>query len=224
MGNELIIRQQDLVENPTARVPVCLVLDASGSMSGEPIKELNDGVKIFYNSVYEDEIARYSAEICIVTFGSTAKLELDFANIERQKVPRIKANGTTPMGSAVELALDLLEQRKQEYSDVGVDYYQPWMVLMTDGKPTDDIKSSVKRTRNLIEQHKLTIFPIGIGEYADMDILARFSPNRTPLRLKGLNFKDFFEWLSKSVTRVSHSMPGETIELDIDGIKGWSEI
>ncbi len=221
---DLVIRQQDLVENPTARVPVCLVLDASGSMSGEPIKELNDGVRLFFDSIMEDEIARYSAEICIVTFSTQAKVELDFASIERQVIPNIKANGTTPMGKAVEISLDMLEQRKQEYSEVGVDYYQPWMVLMTDGKPTDNINKAVERTVKLIKNNKLTIFPIGIGDHADMDILARFSPKRTPLKLKGLNFHDFFEWLSQSVSKVSQSTPGEVIELDVDGIKGWGEL
>jgi uncharacterized protein YegL len=222
--SDLVIRQQDLVENPTARVPVCLVLDASGSMSGEPIKELNEGVKLFFDSIMEDEIARYSAEICIVTFATQAKMQLDFASIERQVIPKIKANGTTPMGKAVEMALELLEQRKQEYSEVGVDYYQPWMVLMTDGKPTDNINKAVEKTVKLINKNKLTIFPIGIGKNADMDVLARFSPKRVPLRLKGLNFREFFEWLSQSVSKVSQSTPGDVIELDVDGIKGWGEL
>jgi uncharacterized protein YegL len=201
-----------------------MVLDASGSMAGEPIKELNEGVKLFFDSVMDDEIARYSAEVCIITFGTSAKIELDFAGIEKQQRPTIFANGTTPMGEAVELAIELLEKRKSEYSDVGVDYYQPWMVLMTDGKPTDSIDNAVRRTVDLIERQRLTIFPIGIGDYADMDMLSKFSPKRKPLRLKGLNFKNFFEWLSKSVSKVSHSTPGEIIELDIDGIKGWGEL
>ena len=38
-----LLRRKDLVENPTARVPVCLCLDVSGSMSGDPINELNCG-------------------------------------------------------------------------------------------------------------------------------------------------------------------------------------
>ena len=47
MSDEFIVRQQELVENPTARVPVCLVLDVSGSMAGAPIQELQEGVKVF---------------------------------------------------------------------------------------------------------------------------------------------------------------------------------
>lgn len=222
--NDLIIRQQDLVTNPTPRVPICLVLDTSGSMDGDPIDELNEGVKTFFDAILSDEVAQWSAEISIVTFGDTATQILDFASIQKQTVPTLQASGSTPMGAAVNLALDLLERRKKEYSATGVDYYQPWMVLMTDGQPTDDIESSVHRTCELIEKRKLTIFPIGIGQSADMSVLARFSPKRPPLRLKGLNFKEFFEWLSQSVSKVSQSTPGEKVNLDVDGIKGWAEI
>lgn len=222
--NELIIRQQDLVTNPTPRVPICLVLDTSSSMEGAPINELNDGVKTFFDAILSDEIARSSAEISIVIFGNTASQILDFSSIEKQTIPNLNANGSTPMGAAVNLALDLLERRKKEYSSAGVDYYQPWIVLMTDGQPTDDINSSVQRTCGLIEKRKLTIFPIGIGKDADLSVLARFSPKRPPLRLKGLNFKEFFEWLSKSVSKVSQSTPGEKVNLDLDGIKGWAEL
>lgn len=222
--NDLIIRQQDLVTNPTPRVPICLVLDTSGSMYGTPIGELNIGVKTFFDAILSDEVAQWSAEISIVTFGDTAKQILDFAAIQKQTVQTLNASGSTPMGAAVNLALDLLETRKKEYSDAGVDYYQPWMVLMTDGQPTDDIESSVHRTCETIEKRKLTIFPIGIGQDADMFVLARFSPKRQPLRVKGLNFKGFFEWLSQSVVKVSQSTPGEKVNLDIEGIKDWADL
>ncbi len=125
----------DLVSNPTPRVPVSLCLDCSGSMSGEPIRELNEGVKTFFAEVYEDEIARYSAEISIVTFGP-AQLESPFQTLDEQpNAPQLIADGLTPLGEALKISLDSLENRKQEYSANGVDYYQPWLVLMTDGEP-----------------------------------------------------------------------------------------
>lgn len=254
--NELL-RTQDLVNNPTARVPVCLCLDTSGSMGrivgGEveetgqqfyldgqmwdlvtggitAIDELTEGVKAFYEELRSDEMAQYAAEICIVTFGGTTpKLIMDFANIDRQpELPRLVADGDTPMGEAVNLALDCLEERKKEYQNKGVDYYQPWLVLMTDGTPEGseppELERAIRRTTEMVRTKKLTVFAIGIGEEADMEILARFSPARTPLRLKGMRFKEFFQWLSQSVSRTSMSMPGENVKLDTDGIPGWAEL
>ena len=58
---------------------------------------------------------KYAAEICVVQFNDDAECLLDFGSIERQQVPQLKAKGDTHMGEAVNLALDLLEKRKNEY-------------------------------------------------------------------------------------------------------------
>lgn len=228
MRNE-IFELDELVNNPTARVPICLCLDVSTSMEGKPIDELNEGVSLFYESIKNDETALYAAEICIVTFGGDtdeAKCLYDFSGLTTNSIPpKLFADGNTPMGEGVNLALDLLEKRKNKYKENGVDYYQPWLVLMTDGEPNGsnhELSRAINRTVDSINNKKLTIFPIGIGEHADMDMLKKFSPNRQPLRLKGLKFKEFFSWLSKSVSKVSQSMPGEKVNLD--SVQGWGEL
>src|SRR5690554_6213180 len=127
----LNIGVDDLVDNPTPRVPVSLCLDTSASMSGSPIEELVRGVQLFYDAIDEDEDAHDSAEINIVEFNSSAGLVHDFASIERlQRISSLTANGATSMGAGVNLALDTLEARKATYSASGVLYYQPWLVLM----------------------------------------------------------------------------------------------
>lgn len=227
--NDLILRSDDLVNNPTTRVPVCLCLDISGSMAGEPIRELNEGIRMFYDSVRNDETAMYSAEICIVTFGGNgARKECDFASLEIQPdAPCLYPDGGTPMGEGVNLALDLLEERKQEYRDAGVDYFQPWLVLMTDGCPNGspaELERSINRVNGMIRDRKLAIFPIGIGAGADMRTLNLYSPQKPALKLQGLKFNEFFSWLSKSVSRTSQSIPGENVKLDVQGIESWGSI
>lgn len=254
MENNLFLRIEDLVNNPTPRVPICLCLDTSGSMgavegdcvrTGETvyedgrtwnivtggtsrISELQKGVEQFYAEIRDDEMALYSAEICIVTFDSKATCVMDFANVERQtELPKLRAVGNTAMGEGVNLALDLLERRKQEYKEKGVDYYQPWLVLMTDGEPNGDsleLQRAMSRTVELVNKDKLTVFPIGVGNEPDMSALGGFSPKRPALKLKGMKFQDFFAWLGKSVVRTSQSTPGEKVQLDVEGIKGWTEL
>lgn len=229
MTEDDVMSINELVSNPTTRVPVCLCLDVSGSMGGSPINELNSGVRLFYDSIRDDEIAVYAAEICIVTFGddSAEKLQ-DFSTLQsNQNPPHLNAGGMTPMGEAVNLALDLLEERKSQYQNNGVDYFQPWLVLMTDGAPngsSSELQRAINRTCDLINNKKLTIFPIGIGADADMNVLKQFSPKRPPLKLQGLKFKEFFSWLSKSVSTTSQSMPGDEVRLDVDGIQGWGTL
>lgn len=228
MKNENLLNLEDLENNPSSRVPVCLVLDTSGSMEGDAINELNEGVRLFYDAVRSDETALYAAEISVVTFGGHASRQADFSTLEHQpEAPQFNACGGTPMGEAMNMALDMLENRKNEYKASGVDYYQPWIVLMTDGMPNGnqaELSRSIQRTCDMIQGRKLTIFPIGISEDADMNVLARFSPKRSPLKLQGLNFREFFAWLSKSVSKVSQSTPGDKVQLDVDGIKDWAEL
>ena len=244
----VLLRVEDLVNNPTPRVPICLCLDTSGSMgrtvggtrTGEKIfsdgrewnvvtggtsciSEMQQGIEEFYKALREDETAMYSAEIAIVTFDDRASCVEDFANIERQEeLPELIAQGNTAIGEGVNLALDLLEQRKAEYKEKGVDYFQPWLVLMTDGAPNGDREAlihAINRTCEYANSDKLTVFPIGIGAAADLDTLNRFSPKRQALRLEGLQFRDFFAWLSQSVAMTSKSSPGEDITLDVDQLR-----
>lgn len=224
----LKIGVDDLVENPTPRVPVSLCIDTSGSMLGDKIRELVQGVNLFYDAIDEDDDAHDAAEVSIVAFNTGASLIQDFASIERlQRIDSIDPTGGTALGEGVNLALDTLETRKSAYSDTGVLYYQPWLVLMTDGQPNGDareLERAVERVTEMVAAKKLTVFPIGIGTDADLKVLERFSPSRPPLRLRGLNFKEFFEWLSKSVSRVSQSTPGDTVKLDLEGLAGWAEL
>lgn len=207
--NELQLRHNELADNPTPRVPVCLALDVSGSMAGTKINELNLAIRAFYQAIRDDEMARISAEIAIVTFGSNVKEVQDFSSIDRQSPPLLTPSGSTPMGEGVIKSLDLLEQAKRVYSKMGVDYYQPWLVLMTDGAPTDDIQAAITRCHDLIQRRKLTVFPIAIGAEANLSILQMFTPNLEPLRVQETDFKRFFTWLAKSVSVVSMSNPGD---------------
>ena len=207
----------ELVDNPTQRVPICLCLDVSGSMRGDPIRELNKGIKVFFDALKQDEIALYAADVCIVTYGNRGKNSVqcisDFSSIESKPLPpELTAYGQTPMGEAVNTCLDLLEARKKEYQDKGVDYYQPWLVLMTDGKPYGDkdpkaVYNAQQRASKMVNDGngKLVVFPIGIGAEADMTVLAKFSPKCEPFKLNQYDFSDFFVWLSQSVSTMSQS-------------------
>jgi uncharacterized protein YegL len=179
-------------------------------MMGNKIDELNAAVSTFFRAIRDDEMASIAAEIAVVTFGDNVKKVLDFAGIERQQVPRFSADGYTPMGQAVTMCLDMLEQAKRVYSEMGVDYFQPWLVLMTDGEPTDDITTAVQRCQQMVNSRKLTVFPIAIGKDANLSKLGQFSPRLQPLRIQATDLKRFFSWLSKSVNAVSLSNPGDT--------------
>ena len=209
-----------------SQLPITLCLDTSGSMRGHPINELNAGLRMFYDCVKRDSESRYSADISIVTFGfGDVQRIQDFSHVDDIAMPpSLKAEGMTPMGEAVNLSLDMLDNRKNYYRSIGVPYYHPWLILMSDGDPNgiaSELSRAISRTRDLVTRNKLVIFPLAIGNQANINTLAQFSPKMRPVALKGLNFKGFFEWLSVSVHKVSVSNPGDSVALPkVDGTWG----
>ncbi len=228
-NNDLVISDRDLLEYAGARVPVALCLDVSYSMAGSPVDELNKGVAWLFDVLKEHPAASASAEVAIVAFADRPGVILDYQSIERIGAPPKLSVGSslgyeTDLGGGVALALDILDSRKEKYQLAGVDYFQPIMILMTDGRPTTkEHANSAPRACQLEAARKLVTLPIGIGPEADLSILALFSQKNQPLRLKGLRFDDFFKWLSRLIVLISQSRPGEKIEPDLEGIKGWAD-
>ena len=210
----------EFVDNPETRCPVILLLDTSLSMSGDPIEALNRGIQIFKQDVLRDTKAALSVEVAIVTFGPI-RLRQDFVTIDRFDPPSLIADGGTPIGAAIEYALDLLEDRKETYKTNGIQYYRPWIFLITDGAPTDSWEMAAQRLRAAEARRRLLFFSVAV-EGANMYTLGQIaSPDRPPVKLNGLNFGGLFEWLSTSMKRVSTSKVGEAVALPP---VGWGQI
>lgn len=224
-----VISGSDLATNPEHRCPSVLLLDVSGSMQGNPIRQLQDGVAVYRDSLFGDNLARKRVEVAIVTFGGTVEVVQNFATAENFAAPSLMARGDTPMGEAAVRALRLLEERKQEYRAAGIQYYRPWVFLITDGGPTDvhshhwnDAKEQIREGE---ARKKFSFFCVGV-EDADMERLTELNPARQPLKLNGLEFKKMFQWLSSSQQSVSKSNPGDSVPLEnpTAGPGGWATV
>src|SRR6185503_12445708 len=193
----------------------------SGSMSGKPIAQLNAGLKQFQKELAGDALAAKRVEIAIITFGPVKVLQ-DFVSAEAFQASQLVVEGGTPMGEAILEALELVRLRKQQYQANGVAYYRPWVFLVTDGAPTDDWRPAAKAVKEAEKSKAVAFFPVGV-EGADMEVLRQLSV-REPLKLKGLMFRELFQWLSNSLSGVSRSQVGERLQLPAPdaGPVGWA--
>jgi len=200
----------EFVDNPEPRCPCLLLLDVSGSMRGDPVRELNEGLALFRDELYADSLAAKRVEVGIVTFGPVQVVN-DFTGVQSWTTPTLTSQGDTPMGAAIEQGLALLRDRKNLYRANGISYYRPWVFLITDGGPTDQWKNAASQVHQGEADKAFSFFAIGV-QGANMDILAQIA-TRTPLSLKELRFRDLFAWLSSSLSSVSQSNPGDTVPL-----------
>jgi uncharacterized protein YegL len=224
-------------DNPEPRCAVVLLLDVSASMSGQPISELNQGLQDFEQTLKTDALASLRVEVAVVTFGSAVQAidvrkggfqpipfdaQQAFVTADQFCAPTLATSGLTPMGEALRKSLQLLKERKNIYKQNGIDYFRPWMFLITDGGPNDEWESAATQVREEEDRKGVVLYAVGV-EGADMQTLARFcDPNRQPLKLKGLAFRELFQWLSKSLSGVSQSRPGEQVPLPPPA--GWAQL
>lgn len=208
--------------NPEPRCACVLLLDVSGSMQGEPIDLLNAALPEFKADVFADTLARKRIEVALITFGRTVELVTDFAPPENFDPPALVADGLTPMGEAINRAIDLVEERKRYYKRQPLSYFRPWIVLISDGEPTDgDLwKSAASRVHRGEVDKSFLFFAIGV-EDSDMDVLNAIS-SKPSKKLRGLRFRELFLWLSASLNSVSQSSPGDKIALP--STTGWEDV
>jgi uncharacterized protein YegL len=207
-------------DNPQPRCACVLLLDTSSSMGGLPIIQLNEGIKVFKDELLADSLAAKRVEIAIVTFGPVT-IESDFQSVSNFYPQQLKADGGTPMGEAIEKGVEMITHRKQEYKSHGIQYFKPWIILITDGAPTDNYDRAMRLITEGEENSSFAFFAIGVQD-ADMNTLNRISPRRTPQKLQGLKFREFFIWLSGSMKIVSSKNPG--VKISLPPPQGWNEV
>jgi len=205
----------EFAENPENRCPCVLVLDVSASMGGAPIRELQQGLKQYADELLSDSIARKRVEVSIITFGDSVRTEVPFSTADSMILPQLNANGVTPMAGALLESVRLVEERKAEYRSHGVQFYRPWIILITDGAPTDGDSlwaTAVAELKRVTDQKGCTLFVVGVTG-ADFNKLSELPAMNGPQKLDGTRFKDMFLWLSQSQKAVSRSSPGDQIAL-----------
>lgn len=223
MSEERSFGSDEFAMNPEPRCPCVLVLDVSGSMAGEPISELNLGLRAFRDELVADDLAARRVEVACVTFGPV-HVATRFEAAGLFQPPWLKAGGETPMGAAIVCATDLLRERRLDYRTNGIPSFRPWIFLVTDGAPTDDWSDAAARVRDGEATRSFAFFAVGV-QRANLDVLRCVSV-REPLALKGLRFRSLFQWLSSSMRSVSQSAAGAITSLrdPREGPEGWAEI
>lgn len=202
-------------------LPIFVLADSSGSMSGAKINELNLALREMLNSLNNVDDIRGKFQLCVISFGGDVHIVQPLADIGEMTLPELTAQGNTPMGEAFEVVKEMIENR----TIVSSRAYAPTIVLISDGLPTDCSEEIYRSKRYedwdpLIDLHsgerssKSQRLALGIGADADFEMLRKYinNPEIPVIRVKDASgITKFFKWVTMStVARMNSVNPDVT--------------
>ena len=201
---------------PTAKpLPVVFLLDVSGSMYGSKIANLNQAVEEMLQSFSAENMRETEIRVSVITFGSQVKLHLPLTKADEVKWTHLTADGSTPMGTALRMAKDMIEDKDQIPSRA----YRPAVILVSDGQPNDDWEQPLENFISSGRSSKCDRMALAIGRDADEGVLGKFVAGTTNPLFHAENaakLKDFFKFVTMSVTARSKSRTPNSVPTPAD--------
>lgn len=220
----------EFIKRDSRALPVFLLIDVSGSMSGEKIETVNVSLKEMLNQFRKITNPKGIIELCIITFGNNSiNTVKDLTTLSDNDYYSFSADGNTPMGKAFLHVTNMIE----DYNVVSTRAYTPMIILISDGNPTDFpgyIQSmSIEQIQNWDALQKLHSgtrsskaikTALGIGNDVDLNILKAFINNDTIPVIKANDvgtISKYFQWVTMSINVRSVSPnPNQNIMIDTD--------
>jgi len=200
-------------------LPVILLLDVSGSMGGEKIRNLNDAVRDMLEVFGDTENSETEIWVAIITFGDQVKLHQKLVSAGQIQWQGLSAGGSTPLGVALQMAKAMIEDKDIVPSRA----YRPTVVLVSDGQPTDDWENPLKGFISDGRSGKCDRMAMAIGAQADETVLGKFiegTPNGLFYSENAKQMRDFFKFVTMSVTiRTKSQTPNVIPEAKVIDVK-----
>ncbi len=199
-----------MTETNCRRLPVYLLLDCSGSMTGEPIEAVRQGIKALVSDLRADPQALETAYLSIITFNSSA-YQTPLEDLASFVEPSIVASGSTALGDALRVLNRSIDTDLRRGSETQRGDYRPVVFLLTDGQPTDDWE---RHADELKSRKTANVIALACGAGAQLDPLRRIT--ETVLQMKDLQPEQlaaFFKWVSASIKVASVKVNGGPAQL-----------
>lgn len=183
------------------KLPVILLLDVSGSMSGAKIDSLYDATIDMIETFAAAQAKEQVIDVAIITFGDSVDLHTRYTpvkDLQAKGISKFKASGMTPMGTALRMAKDMIEDKDTTPSNI----YRPAVVLVSDGAPNDEWRGPLDNFKNNGRSSKCQRFAVAIGNDADDQMLKLFAEDNEHFLLaeNANDIVDKFKQISMSIS------------------------
>ncbi len=186
------------------RLPVYLLLDTSGSMTGEPIEAVKNGVQVLVSTLRQDPYALETAFLSVITFDSTAQQLVPLTDLSSFQIPEIKASGGTSLGGGLSLLAQCIEREVAKSTAEIKGDWKPLVFIMTDGAPTDNWQTGLQEFKN---KKVGIVVACAAGGGADSSLLKQITEVVVALdTADATTIKAFFKWVSASISTGSQKI------------------
>ena len=199
------------------KLPVYLLLDTSGSMLGEPIEAIKNGVQTLVAALRQDPYALETAYLSVITFDNSARQVVPLTELAMFQMPSIQALGQTCMGDALRLLAQKVDQEVQKTTAEIKGDWKPIVFIMTDGTPTDDLSAGLSAIRS---RRFGMIVACAAGANANVASLKQITESVVSLdTADSSTISAFFKWVSASISTGS-----QKVEASGNEVSGLQEL
>lgn len=186
------------------RLPVYLVVDTSGSMHGEPIESVRNGIDLLVSSLRQDPHALETAYLSVITFDDSAKQVVPLTELADFQTPSLEASGWTALGEGLALTANcIINEVKKNTTDSKGDW-KPLIFIMSDGVPTDEWKNGFEKLKAVKPG---IIIPCSVANEDASSVLKQLAEGIVYLpTADSATITAFFKWVTQSISMSSQKV------------------
>ena len=187
-------------------LPVFILADTSGSMSVDgKIQSLVIALNDMLVSLQSERFRSIDLQLALITFGQSVTVNQPVSVSKISSPFQLEAAGPTPMGEAFSMLLSMLE----DHEVVSSRAYRPFIILVSDGVPTDEWEEALQKLKQSARASKATRLAMAIGGDADKEMLRLFPNHLEAPLFEAHNAKDiarFFRFVTLSIQATGRSI------------------
>lgn len=188
------------------RLPIYFLVDVSESMVGEPIEQVQQGMRTIIQELRVDPYALETVFVSIIAFAGKATTLTPLTELYKFYPPVFPIGGGTSLGTGLDFLMDSIDREVTRTTADAKGDWKPIVFLFTDGIPTDDYRAAFRRWNDRYRGHA-NIVAVSLGDNADTLTLAQITENVLILKETDReSFTRFFKWVTASIKTTSVSV------------------